>query len=704
MPQMEAADCGSACISMLLGYHGLDPDPAHVRLVTGAARDGVDARSILHAARRLGLGAKALRLSSEAALTPREPYIAHWCFNHFVVVERASRRGVRILDPAVGPRDVDEAEFGRSFTGVAIRLSRPAGAIRTSRTSASVPWLELLRPAWPALVFAVLATIALEPLGVAFPAANRFLIDNVFRPRNGSWLPAVLCAVAVAIVARTTLLVLRDRVLRRAELAVDLQLVPAFVARLLSLPQPTLDRRSPGDLLQRVRANEELRRIAMELFSAMLNALLAIGYALLLISYEPTLSLVVIAGIAARLLATRRVRGGLESASATELRLRGEEIAAAAEPLAAPEVARSFGAAGMLHERFEARLTERINASADLQRITLAADQTGKALDGIAQAIVMVWGGSMVLANRMSLGAFAGFLTLQAVLKPPIDSIVAAVPQILASRGVFARLEDVLRAEPEPSGALAPEIQGRVRLDGVEFRHSSTAAPVLSEVSLDVAPGECLAIVGPSGSGKSTLLRLVAGLLRPTSGVVAIDGVDQTMLDANAFRRRLGVVFQELGMFAGTIGDDLVVGNDHASPQEVRDVLRALGLDRVVASLPEGLDTRLSLDGSGMSGGQLQRLSIARALLRRPRILLLDEATSALDPAAETDVMDVIARQHCTRLIVAHRLSSVRCADRVAVVERGRIVQLGSFEELSAAPGLFRQLLTAERARDVLRN
>jgi len=306
---------------------------------------------------------------------------------------------------------------------------------------------------------------------------------------------------------------------------------------------------------------------------------------------------------------------------------------------------------------------------------------------------VLFVGGRSVLSEEMSLGVLTGFLALQSFLRTPLEALVSAYQQLEQARGILHRVDDVLDTPAPISGIVDPgPLSGRVTFDHVFFRYAPRGPWTLEDVTLDIRPGEKVAIVGRSGQGKSTMLRMLLGMLKPEAGAVLIDGRDLSTLRREKVLQQIGVVLQESFVVDDTVYENIAFRRPHVREQDVLWAARVACLDDVIARLPDGYHTRLSGNGARLSGGQRQRLALARALASRPRILVLDEATSALDKEIEVQIETNLRRVGCTRIVVAHRIDTVRDADRIAVIAGGRVVQVGRYEELRRAPGPFASL------------
>ena len=369
------------------------------------------------------------------------------------------------------------------------------------------------------------------------------------------------------------------------------------------------------------------------------------------------------------------------------------EGGALVEALTGLETTKASGAESRMVQRWAHRMTQRVNAGLERRRLAIGASQAMTLLQGGTTAAVFLVGGHEVLAQRMTMGVFASFLTLQNLFMGPLGTLLESVTQLQYLGNHLRRLDDVLETEREPSGHVDPgRLQGAIELRDVSFSYTPGAPTVIQNVSLSIRPGEKVALVGPSGAGKSTLARLLLGMHLPSHGTIAFDGRDLRELDLQKLRNQMGVVLQETFLFDDTVRANLSLNDEHIPLARLQWSARMACVDGVIEKLGEGYASRVGKNGSLLSGGERQRLNLARALAHDPAILLLDEATSSLDLETEAKLHANLASLGCARIVIAHRMATVRDADRILVIHDGQIVQAGTFEELEAQEGLFRVL------------
>lgn len=702
--QTSTSDCGAACLTMVLGHHGRHLALEEVRRVIGVDARGLDAGRVLRAARTLGLRGRGVQVTELSALgrLPR-PAILHWRLHHFVVLDRMRPDGgADVIDPGVGPMTVDASTLSSSFTGVALALEPGAAFERGGRRPGLSRHLARLRPHSWTVGRVLAASLLLQLLALALPVLMGVLVDRVVPQADADLLRIAAAGVAVLVGFRFLAVLLRATLLAFLRARFDAQLSLDFLERLLDLPYSFFSQRAPGDILMRMDANAALREVVTtSALSALLDGTLATTYLALLFVAHPALGALALAlGLArvAVFAATRRRHGELASATLqAQARSRGFNL----QVLRGVETLKLSGAEDRALERFAALFTEELNLSLRHGRYSAKVDAVLDALGAAAPLAFLVAGGHLVLDGQLSLGTLLALAALAAGFWTPLTTLVTSAFDWQRVSSHFTRLEEVLDlpAEQAPgSFQPAPPLRGALRVEGLGFRYGPSSPPAVDDVSFEAEPGAFVAVVGPSGSGKSTLAGLLMGLHRPATGRVLVDGLDLWSLDLRGVRRQTGFVPQQPHFFGASVRETISFAAPDAPLAAVVEAARLAGIHDEIASLPLGYDTMIGDGGTQLSGGQRQRLALARALLQRPRLLILDEATSALDTLMEASVHRALAAMRATRIVIAHRLTTVVDADLVLVMSGGRIVERGRHAELSARHGLYAELWEGARA------
>jgi ABC-type bacteriocin/lantibiotic exporter with double-glycine peptidase domain len=621
----------------------------------------------------------------------RLPLIAHWTGQHFVVVERVSAEWADVIDPALGRRRVGEAEVRVQATGVALEFLRvdEADAGRT-RVPGSVRSLlgPVLRHHRSLLARVLVVSLLLTVMGLALPLA---MTAVTVRTASGSALPPSVLVLVGALAVSVGLLSWGRAVsVARLQRSLGDQLGGATVERLLAAPYRFFERRDTGDLIARVSSADVVRDVlAGTLVSTLLDATLAVGYLIAVGLFDPVLGVVAGALLIAQLAVALRL-------SARTSVLRREELLAQAsaqtrlvEGVAGIAAVRTSGAESWVLRTWRALYLRQLDASARRARIASLLEALLTA--GRVAAPVLLLVVAVRAADPASLGRQLGLAALASAALMPVWALATQARTLAELGPLLDRLADVALAAPEqprqwPS---APPLYGRIDLEEVGFRYDAHAPFALRNLSLSIAAGSKVGVVGASGSGKSTLAMVLSTLHQASEGRVLVDGTDVTTLELRSLRRQLGVVLQEPFLAGTTIREAIALGHDGATEADIERAARLAAVDGDIAAMPLGYDTPIGEAGRGLSGGQRQRVALARAILGHPAVLILDEATSALDAATEARVEAGLRALRMTRIVVAHRLSTVADADLIVVLDQGRMVECGAPHDLLRQGGRY---------------
>lgn len=696
--QLEGVECGAACLCMILGYYGHHAPLVEVRDACCVSRDGASGAQLVAAASSFGLGATGMKLAMDQLKQIAAPCILHWDFNHFVVLERCTKAGAVIVDPAYGRRTMAWAELSLHYTGIAFLFSPTTALTARAYQHPSLDrYLKIIKENKRQILKILTISLGFQGLSFAFPVATYLLVDRMIVPRQHRLLYALAFGLLGAVLGRAMMALARGQVILRLRRHLDLALMGGFIYHLLHLPLEYFLHRQVGDLVQRVQSNTVVRNLlSNQSISALLDGMVLLGYACYMLVLDWRLGVVVILVSSLRVAMLGLLKDRNRQLLTAEMALEGQEYSALVEALTGMETTHAIRAEARMVMRWSNRMTKRLNANIKRRRLVAFTNQFLLLLQGATLASVFLFGGIGVQEGRMTLGCFAAFLTIQGLLMSPLGALLDTITQLQYLTTNLQRLDDVLDAPLEASGQRRPgRLNGAIELDHVDFGYSKSGLAVIKDIVLTIGSGEKIAIVGPSGAGKSTLARLLLGHHLPTCGSVRFDGHDLREFDIREMRQQMGVVLQEMFFFNDTVAANVTSYNQDIPRSDIWRALELACLDEVVKALPQGLDTQIGENASSLSGGQRQRLNLARALVRRPSILLLDEATSSLDPATEQRVHRNLSGLGCTRIVIAHRMATVQDSDRIVVVQSGRIVQEGKYEHLVAATGPFREMVFA---------
>jgi ATP-binding cassette, subfamily B, bacterial len=699
--QMGLADCGAACLAMVLAYHGKQVPLDELRQMTSTNRDGVDALAMTQAAQRYGLSARgvAADLDDLGHLPPAT--ILHWEFTHFVVFERLWRNGVQVMDPAVGRRRLSMEVFRRSYTGVAITFE-PGEDFQTSKLNTKGTW-RYLRPLLGQsrrLTRVLVGSVLLRLLALALPLLTGLLVNEIV-PRNDRHLLLVTGAAMVAVVGYFFLAtVLRSHLLLQLRTRLDVNLTTAFVEHLVNLPYAFFLGRSAGDLMMRLQSHTVVREsLTTGTISALIDGSLASLYLVLLFMLSPPLAALVLGLSLLQVMVLLLARRRNQHLMSESLQVEAKSQSYTFELLAGIETLKAAGAERRAAEHWEWLFVDQVNVALRRGRLEASVDAVTRTLQLGSPLAILVYGGFQVLNGSISLGTMLAAAALAAGFLEPLATMVETGLKLQLLRSYMERINEVLDAPREQEGqkvATAHRLSGRVRAEGVSFAYGPLAPAVVKDVSLQVQPGQLVGIVGRTGSGKSTLAHLLLGMYPPTSGRILFDGSDLAELELQSVRRQIGIVTQRPYLFGATIRRNIALSNPAMPHEMVVDAAKLACIHDDIVAMPMGYDTPLVDGGASLSGGQQQRVALARALAHRPSILLLDEATSDLDGVTERMVHHNLSTLGCTRIVIAHRLSTIVDADLILVMEEGRIVQQGTHDELMVLPGAYRQQVVTQ--------
>lgn len=692
VPQLTPTDCGAACLASVLALFGKHVPIHEVRTVLGGGRNGVTAKQLLIAARSFGLSARGVAIEPKKLKYLPPGSILHWDLAHFVVYENSTSKHVNIVDPGAGKRRVSMEDAAKSITGIALVFEPGHDFVRQAPTRRVrfrryTDWIFSVRNVWGRIL---LTSFFLQIIALAIPGLTAIMIDKVV-PRSDMQLLYLVAAGFLMIASFQFLaILLRARLLLALRTKVEARMSFDFVEHLFALPYSFFQQRTTGDLLMRMSSQVAIREVLTSgALSAVLDGLLVSLYFVLLLGAAPLLALVALgfAGlqVAICLFASRRNSRLVIESLAAQSQLAAYQV----EMLSGIEVVKSMGATDRTFSRWSDLYVNTLNRSITRERLEGSFGSVLGVLRFGGPACLLLAGAHQVVDGSLSLGTMLGLSSLGSGFLDPVSNLVGTAMKLSQLRAYMERIEDVLETPPESRRSATEQgrqaaamFSGSIHVSELSFKYPSEPKPTLQNIAFTADPGECIAIVGPSGSGKSTLARLLAGLYEPLTGSIAFDGRDLRSWDLHALREKLGIVTQDTRLFSGTIRDNVSLFDPTIPLEEVEVACRRACLAEAIAQMPMGYDTVLADGGSSLSGGQRQRLSLARALARKPRILILDEATSALDVITERAVQANLREIHCTRVIVAHRLSTVVDADKIMVLEQGKLVGIGRHDEL----------------------
>ena len=693
--QMETVECGAAALSMLLAYHGKWLSIEQLRTDCGVSRDGSNARNIVLAARHHGMDAHGWQ-ADIAHLPSLAPAIIHWNHNHFVVFKGFHRGMAFINDPAIGSMAVSMKEFQRSYSGVAITAApgddfKPQG----HQTSILHYVRENIRGAKDAFIFTLLMGILMSFAGMVYPLFSQVFLDSIITGKNDEWTVPFFVGIACLVVFNFLLALLDNVYGRRFAGSMSLKGNTRFLWHALNLPIEFFTQRYVGDIVQRQSLNEHITTTLVRILAPYaVNVALLLVYIVVMAQYSVLLTIVGISVVALNIYtvaAERELRTNLARAlEQSEGKFYGITMSCVDNI----ESIKAAGAERGFFEFWAGTFARRNNQEVAFQKRPFWPFVFGH----FANSFILILGAALILNGQFSIGMLMAFQGFMAEFMKPAMGLMQGSTTVLEMRSQMERIDDVMAYPAEQTGkgenpTHNAKLGGMIEMKNVTFGYSLSADPLIRDFSMTLHPGKSVAIVGASGCGKSTIAKLLTGLYQPWSGEILFDGRDSHDISRDEFVNSVACIDQNVVLFDDTIAENIKMWDHSIEDFTMTMACIDAGIRDDIISRPRGFNTRLVKGGGNFSGGQRQRFEIATALAREPVILILDEATSALDTVMESEVMQSIRQCGASTIVIAHRLSTIRDCDEIIVMDKGRIVQRGTHDELIAQGGAYAELI-----------
>lgn len=702
--QQNEMDCGPTCLAMVMAYYGSRIPINRIREQTEMSRSGSTLYGLMETAESLGLAAQGFTTQLDALSEIKLPAIAHWKGEHFIVVYEVTNKHVMVGDPAYGLEKKSRADFEAGWSGAILTLTPTDRLAASERMRSPVSrFAAYVTPNRKALIALLITSLLVQLTALMIPIVTQVIVDKVLVQEQSDLLRMLLVGMLALSLCYMVSNSFRTFLAARIALKIDIGMLGDFYKHLLSLPLSFFLARTIGDLTSRVGENQKIRRmLTTGAVQLLLDSLTIVIYGTLLFVYQVKLALIAFAILPCYIalvllfspLMRRNSRKQFEAEAESQTTMvEAIKLISTVKALAAEPTIR-----WKLMDKLQLALKQRIKAI----RLLVVSETIADFIKMIGSSLVLYGGAVFVMRGQLTVGQFVAFLSVYFTVTQSITQMLQMLNDMMEVRVSMERIDDVFRAnpeEPEPQHMRRlAALKGSIQFDNVSFRYSKDGPNILQQINLKIEPGQTVALVGRSGAGKSTFANLLTKLFAPSSGTIRIDGHDIRQIHAASLRRKIGIVQQENRVFRATIQDNIAIRFPSATLEEVEAAAKLAGAYDFIAALPLGFKTMIGEGGLSLSGGQLQRIAIARALLGEPGILIFDEATSALDSESERIIQQNMDRmlKGRTCLIIAHRLSTVQKADRIVVLDRGAVVESGSHAELIEAKGLYYYLISQQ--------
>ena len=703
--QLEALECGAACLAMILAYYRKWVPLEQVRIDCGVSRDGSNAKNILMAARNYGMNAGGYKMEPEALREKGTfPCVVHWNFNHFVVCCGFKGKYAYLNDPARGSVKVTMDEFDEAFTGICLMITPSENFVPGGKKKSTLDFAaRRLRGAGAAVAFVVLTTLITYLFGIINPGFTRFFMDRLLTGENRDLLmPFIALMTAVGLIQ---IIVSAAQYIYSLKINGKMSVIgnSTFIWKTLKLPMEFYSQRMAGDIQLRQGTNAEIATVLVDTLTPLvLNVVMMIVYLVFMLRYSVLLTLVGISTVAVNALAAKIISDQRINVTRVQMRDEGKVASATVSGIQMAETIKASGAEYGFFAKWAG-----YQASVSAQEVRAAKIDAYYGVipaffSVIADNVVLVIGVFLTMQGKFSLGSILLFQGFMSSFMEPASTIISAGQTIQEMRTEMERVEDVMQYPDDEfykDDPLDPEqdyekLKGNVELKNVTFGYSRLGKPLIENFSMSMKTGSRVAFVGASGCGKSTLSKLISGMYKPWSGEILFDGKPIQDIDRSVFRGSLAVVDQDIILFEDTISNNVRMWDETIEDFEVIMAARDAQIHDDIIQRKEGYQGKLSEGGKDLSGGQRQRLEIARVLAQDPTIIIMDEATSALDAKTEYELVKAVKDRGITCIVIAHRLSTIRDCDEIIVMDHGEVIERGRHEELYAKGGYYTELIS----------
>ena len=680
MHQAEAAECGLTCLAMIAEYYGHKTSLTELRRRFSVSLKGVDLRAIATMADQMQMSSRALKCELDDLTKLRTPCILHWDLNHFVVLKKATNKKVIIHDPARGKRTLPLAEVSKHFTGVAMELT-PTPDFKKKNVKERVRIFDLWNKMTgfvPILMQIVAITLILQVFTIISPLVNQLVVDEAIAKSDDNFLKVIILGFALILIIRTSIETLRSWISMYFGTLLNYQMRSNMLRHVMRLEAEFFEKRHIGDIMSRMGSLKPVQELFTNGFvTVLLDGLMAIITCVVMFLYSPMLALVVI-GVVFLSFLVRLITFPIVLRMEEERIQKDAELdTISLETLRGARAIKIFGREQERHAHWQNSYADSINVGLRLERFNIISGSSNRMVFGLLELGIYFLGAMLVIDSELTLGMFFAFQSYRGQFAERINSLVDMFFSFRTVGLHLERLADIVYADPE-RGIDAPlmvgkKLSGKIESSGIDFRYGDAEPWILRNIDFTVNPGDKIALVGPSGGGKTTLLKLLIGLHRPVSGEVLFDGRSVEALGVRAVRSQLGVVMQDDRLLSGSLYDNISFFDPEIDHERVESCANAAQVHSDIMAMPMGFQSLVGDMGSSLSGGQVQRILLARALYATPRMLFLDEGTANLDAKSEAAIVELLEQLPITQVIVAHRTAAIRHCNRFLEVRDGQV-------------------------------
>lgn len=704
--QMEALECGAASLAMVLAYYGKWLPLEQVRFDCGVSRDGSNARNILKAARSYGLAAKGYRYEpNDLRRDGKFPCIIHWNFNHFVVLDGFRGNKAILNDPAKGKYAVSLKTFDDSFTGICLLFEPTEDFTPGGKPPSVLAYAKKrLKGAGSAVAFAAITALISAVTGVISPAFSRVFVDRLLTGKNPEWfIPFII---GLSLLSVLQLVVGWINAVYSLKINGKLAMVGSttFMWKVLRMPMEFFSQRMAGDIQGRQSSNASIAGSLVNTLAPLaLNAVMMVFYLVVMIRYSLLLTVIGILSVLINLIFSNIISKKRINITRVQMRDSGKLAGATVAGIEMIETIKASGAENGFFEKWAGYQASANTQQVKFQKLNQLLGQLPALVSSVCNTAVLMVGVYLAMQGRFTVGMIMAFQGFLGSFVSPATSLISAGQSLQEMRTEMERIEDVMRYPtdvpedaPVSDNCEYDKLSGNIEMKNVTFGYSRLAEPLIENFNLSLKTGSRVAFVGPSGCGKSTLSKLISGLYKPWSGEILFDGKKISEIDRSVFTGSLAVVDQDIILFEDTIANNIKMWDNSIEDFEMIMAARDAQLHEDIMQREGGYQYKMTEGGKDFSGGQRQRMEIARVLAQDPTIIILDEATSALDAKTEYNVVNSIKDRGITCIVVAHRLSTIRDCDEIIVMDNGRVAERGTHDELMKKGGMYAELVTNE--------